>query len=80
MILKYGFDEEILVTIFGRVHGFLFLIYLATALLCHTQYKWPVKRTVTVLAAAVPPLVGYYVVHGLIKDAQTEQQTTSLAS
>jgi integral membrane protein len=80
MILKYGFDEEILVTIFGRVHGFLFLIYVVTALLCHTQYKWPIKRTLTVLAAAIPPFVGYYVVHGLIRDARIEQQTTSLAS
>lgn len=80
MILKYGFDQDLLVTIFGRVHGGLFLIYVVAAFICHTQYKWAISRTALVVAAAIPPFAGYFVVHGLIRDAAKEQQDVVLAA
>lgn len=74
------FDDEIGFTIFGRVHGFLFLIYIATALLCLVQYKWSMRRTLIVVADAIPPFVGFYVVHSLIKETEVEHRTSPLAS
>jgi integral membrane protein len=79
MVLKYGFDQEMLVSIFGRVHGGLFLLYVIAAFVCFTQYKWPIQRLLLVVAAAVPPFAGYFVVHGLIRDAQKEQSSAAFA-
>lgn len=79
MILKFGFDEDLGVTIFGRVHGFLFLIYVATALLCYAQYKWSIQHTMIVLAAAIPPFVGFVVVHRLIERGETKQASPALS-
>jgi integral membrane protein len=80
MVMKYGFDNEAGVSLFGPIHGFLFLLYIAATLLCHVEYRWAVKRTVIVLLAAVPPFVGYFVVHGMFKDAASEQAPASLVS
>ena len=80
MVMKYGFDNDSGVSLFGQVHGFLFLLYVAATLLCHVEYRWPLKRTATVLLAAIPPFVGFVVVHRLIRQAQDEQTTAALAS
>jgi integral membrane protein len=75
MVMKYGFEEETLVSIFGRVHGFLFLAYVALALLCHVEYRWAIKRTLIVLIAAIPPFVGLWVVHSILEQAEGERTT-----
>jgi integral membrane protein len=80
MVMKYGFDNEAGVSLFGPIHGFLFLLYVVATLLCHVEYRWAIKRTLIVLFAAVPPFVGYFVAHGLIKDAETELASATLAS
>ena len=80
MIMKYGFDNGSGTELFGPIHGTLFLAYAGLALLCHAEYKWPLKRTAIVLLAAIPPFVGYLVVHGLIKETQDQRVSTSLVS
>ena len=79
MILKYGFGEDVLVAIFGRVHGGLFVLYVAAAFICFVQYKWQLQRLLIVVAAAIPPFVGYFVVHRLIGEAANEQQVSAFA-
>ena len=80
MVMKYGFDNGSGTELFGPLHGTLFLAYVGLALLCHAEYKWPLKRTAIVLLAAIPPFVGFLVVHGLIKQTQIEGVSASLAS
>jgi integral membrane protein len=80
MIMKYGFDNGSGTDLFGPIHGMLFVIYVGLTLLCHVEYKWPLKRTAIVLLAAIPPFVGFLVVHGLIKETQDETASASLAS
>lgn len=80
MIADYGFGNHAITGAFGPIHGFLFLAYVACALLCHVEYKWPIKRTLIVLLAAIPPFAGLLVVHGIIKQTDGEQQRMTLAS
>ena len=80
MVMKYGFDNGSGTNVFGPIHGMLFVTYVVLTLLCHAEYKWPLKRMAFVLLAAIPPFVGFLVVHGLIKETQDETVTASLAS
>ena len=80
MIMKYGFDNGSGTDLFGPIHGTLFLLYVALTSVCAAEYQWPLKRTAIVLFAAIPPFVGFVVVHGLIKDTENQSPNASLAS
>ena len=80
MIMKYGFDNGSGTSVFGPIHGTLFLLYVALTFVCSAEFKWSLKRTAIVLLAAIPPFVGFLVVHGLIKDTENETAGASLAS
>ncbi|MGY5765479.1 DUF3817 domain-containing protein [Brachybacterium sp. DNPG3] len=58
MLLKYGTGTtELGVVIFGRLHGGMFLIYVAVSLLTAWKQRWSWWVALLALAAAVPPLV-----------------------
>ena len=57
MVFKYlVVGNDIGVTVFGPIHGGLFLLYLAvTALVCR-PLGWSIRTRVLAVAASVPPL------------------------
>lgn len=56
MLFKYVLaDNEIGVKIFGPIHGFVFLVYILTALLASAAQKWERRTTVLALLASIPP-------------------------
>lgn len=58
MFLKYGTDTtEVGVTIAGPIHGFAFVAYVVTTIVVAVDAKWPARRTLLGLLAAVPPFV-----------------------
>ncbi|MBB3801336.1 integral membrane protein [Xanthomonas arboricola] len=58
MWLKYGTQTtEVVVWLFGRLHGAAFLFYLAVSVLAALRLRWPWWAWVLSLLAAVPPLV-----------------------
>ena len=58
MFLKYATDTtEMGVTIAGPIHGFAFVAYVVTTIVVSVDAKWPVRRTLLGLLAAVPPFV-----------------------
>ncbi|MEQ8034810.1 DUF3817 domain-containing protein [Xanthomonas sp. WHRI 6106] len=58
MWLKYGTQTtEVVVWLFGRLHGVAFLFYLAVSVLAALRLRWPWWAWVLSLLAAVPPLV-----------------------
>ncbi|WP_372382917.1 DUF3817 domain-containing protein [Xanthomonas sp. NCPPB 1068] len=58
MWLKYGLQStELVVWLFGRLHGAAFLFYLAVSVLAALRLRWPWWAWVLSLLAAVPPLV-----------------------
>lgn len=44
------------VTIFGRLHGVAFLVYLAITVVAAARLRWPAKYAILAVLAAVPPL------------------------
>ncbi|MDV8079259.1 DUF3817 domain-containing protein [Rhodococcus sp. IEGM 1370] len=57
MAFKYipADGNEIGVKIFGPIHGGVFVVYLAIAVLTAIKLKWDVKATLLALVAAFPP-------------------------
>ena len=56
MFLKYVTETtELGVSIFGMVHGVVFIAFCLTTVLVWLDQKWPLSRLVLGLAAAVPP-------------------------
>lgn len=58
MLLKYGTGTTDLgVWLFGRLHGFAFLIYLGVTLFSAWRLNWPFWATLAAVLAAIPPLL-----------------------
>ncbi|SOU07911.1 DUF3817 domain-containing protein [Xanthomonas arboricola] len=58
MLLKYGtHTTELVVWLFGRLHGAAFLFYVAVSVLAALRLRWPWWAWVLSLLAALPPLV-----------------------
>lgn len=58
MYLKHiSGSTELGVQIFGPIHGWVFLAYLAIALLAARRLRWDGRTTVLALLAAIPPLM-----------------------
>lgn len=55
MVLKYGFDVAIAVTIAGSIHGFVFIAYAATAVLTGVNQRWRARLVLLAVATAVVP-------------------------
>lgn len=55
MPLKYLAGRPEAVHWVGSIHGFLFIAYVAVAMLLFTHLKWPVSRLPGVLLASVVP-------------------------
>src|SRR3954463_10700508 len=56
MLFKYVLsDNEIGVKVFGPIHGFVFVVYVLTALLASAALKWEGRTTVLALLASIPP-------------------------
>ena len=57
MVFKYlvVFDD-LGVTIFGPVHGALFVAYVLVTLVAARAFRWSVPTTILGLAASIPPL------------------------
>lgn len=57
MFFKYVVvGNEIGVTVFGPIHGALFVAYLVVTLLAARVLRWSLPTTLLALAASIPPL------------------------
>lgn len=58
MFFKYVTETtDVLVSIFGAVHGGVFILYCVVAVLAAFRLKWPLWAVAVALIAAVPPLM-----------------------
>lgn len=60
-VLKRTSDFELGVTVMGPLHGFLFLAYIAMAILVRPEQGWDTKTFLLILVGAVVPFGGYVV-------------------
>jgi integral membrane protein len=58
--LKYLADQPKLVEIVGPVHGFLYMVYLVTAVDLAFRARWSPVRTVLVMLAGTIPFLTFY--------------------
>ncbi len=58
------------VSVLGPIHGTLFLLYVAGALLIRSRMGWSLLNTVAVLAGAVLPFGGFVVDRWIAQQAQ----------
>ncbi|MBA2247628.1 MAG: DUF3817 domain-containing protein [Chloroflexia bacterium] len=80
MVFKYGFDMETGVAVMGRVHGFLFIAFVALLALVHVQRKWPIGKTVLSFVESIPPFTGFLLGKQLIDEIlRDETRRTSAA-
>lgn len=61
MPLKYLADRPTLVEIVGPLHGFLYMVYLVTAVDLAFRAKWTPVKTVLVMLAGTIPFVSFIV-------------------
>ena len=59
--IKHQGNGELGVSILGPIHGGLFILYVALALMLRPQLAWSAKTTALVLLGAVAPFGGYVV-------------------
>jgi integral membrane protein len=58
MFLKYTLKTSTLgVSIFGPLHGIVFISYVLVTLLAAMRLRWPLWATLIAIVSAVPPLV-----------------------
>jgi integral membrane protein len=76
MPLKYLADMPRAVSAVGMAHGVLFILYLAALAHAHVTVRWPMRRALTVLAAAVLPL-GPFFIEGSLRREQRQLETTT---
>jgi len=76
MPLKYLAGVPRAVSVVGMAHGVLFILYVAALVHAHLTVRWPARRALTLLAAAVLPL-GPFVVEGSLRREQRRFEVTA---
>lgn len=80
MVFKYGFDMPLAVTIFGSIHGAVFVVYVLACLLIFSPLRWSSGVLVLALASSVPPLASvafdlWANRRGLMRPSDSEEPT-----
>lgn len=76
MVFKYGFDMPEGVSWVGRIHGSLFLAFVALLFLTHVQKRWPIRKTALAFAESIPPFTGFLLGRQLLDDVRREDTAT----
>ena len=74
MPVKYIGDDDTLVRIVGVAHGWLYIVYLITALTIAYQARWRPLRTVLVLLAGTVPFASFVAERKVVALARRERQ------
>ncbi len=74
MPMKYIGDDDRLVRIIGVAHGWLYIVYLITALTLAYQARWRPLRTLLVLLAGTVPFASFVAERKVVAIARRERQ------
>lgn len=73
MVLKYGFDEPIVVEAVGPMHGFLYVLYLITVIDLALKAKFSIVKTLLVMLAGTVPFLSFVAEHIVVRDVKAGQ-------
>jgi integral membrane protein len=74
MPVKYIGDDDSLVRIVGVAHGWLYIVYIITALTLAYQARWRPLRTLLVLLAGTVPFASFVAERKVVAAARREHQ------
>jgi integral membrane protein len=74
MPVKYIGDDDTLVRIVGVAHGWLYIVYIITALTLAYQARWRPLRTLLVLLAGTVPFASFVAERKVVAAARRESQ------
>jgi integral membrane protein len=78
--LKYAANQKLVVEIVGPLHGFLYIVYLLVAFDLAVRRRWPVWKSLVVLAAGTVPFLSFVVERWVTRNDRDQQaQRTVLA-
>lgn len=86
MFVKYvatgpdGVGNPVGVTVFGPIHGALFVAYVVVALLAARVFRWDLRTLVVALAASIPPLATLWFEHRARRTGRLGQPASGSAS
>lgn len=70
MPVKYVGGDDTLVAVVGPAHGFLFMVYLVTALNLAVVRRWAPVRTVVVMLAGTIPFLSFVMERKVTREEQ----------
>lgn len=69
VIVKYGPPRnDAIVSIVGPIHGFLYMVYLATAFDLYRRTRWPLGRMVAMVAAGLVPFLAFVTERRIVRE------------
>jgi integral membrane protein len=80
MPVKYIGDDDSLVRIVGVAHGWLYIVYIITALTVAYQARWRPLRTLLVLLAGTVPFASFVAERKVVSIAHRERQDAATAA
>src|SRR3954452_23689429 len=78
MPLKYFGDDDRLVRVVGVAHGWMYMVYLITALTLAYQARWRLGRTVLVLLAGTIPFASFVAERKVVADARRDREPAAV--
>jgi len=76
MPMKYIGDDDTLVQVVGFAHGWLYVLYLLSALTLAYQGRWRLPRTLLVLVAGTIPFASFVAERKVVADARAAERLT----
>jgi integral membrane protein len=70
--LQYGAGEPQVASIVGPIHGFLYIVYLATGADLARRGKWTLKQVLGIVAAGFLPFLAFIMEHYVTKRVLNE--------
>jgi len=72
MPLQFAAHQKVVVEVVGTLHGYLYLLYLGTALDLARRAHWRLGRIVAVVAAGFVPFLAFVVEHRVYRQMREE--------
>lgn len=70
--VKYAGDDDTLVAVVGPIHGWLYLLYVVTALTLAYQRRWGIGRSALVVLAGTVPFASFVAERAVMAEVRAQ--------
>ncbi len=75
-IVKYAADSEGFIQVVGPMHGFLYVVYLATVLDLGLRVRWSGLKIIVICLAGTIPFLSFYAEHRISQEIKAKLAAT----